>query len=68
MLKQGWTPYDTAAIEACLREWYRLMLEKHGEDLSEELHVEPSEVDAVTLMGLSDQVTFTTHVPFAFRG
>jgi DNA-directed RNA polymerase subunit beta len=68
MQKQDWVPFDEAAVDVCLREWYSLVLEKYGADFGEELHVAPREVDLGTLISLSEQVTFKTHVPLPTTG
>jgi DNA-directed RNA polymerase subunit beta len=68
MQKQDWVPYDTGAVNVCLREWYGLMLETYGSDFDEGLHIAPREVDLETLISLSDRVTFKTHVPLPTTG
>jgi DNA-directed RNA polymerase subunit beta len=68
MRKQDWVPYDTGAVDVCLREWYGMMLETYGSDFDEELHIAPREVDLEKLISLSDRVTFKTHVPLPITG
>ncbi len=55
--------FDANAINACVREWYGLMLEKYGDDLPESVHVDPKTTDLDTLMKLSHQITTITHIP-----
>src|SRR5690606_13754930 len=45
MRKSDWVPFDQEAINVVTREWYSLMLEKHGEDLPEDLRVDPKTLD-----------------------
>ncbi len=66
--KQDFGQYDDYAIEVCVREWYSLMLEKHGEALPEGLHVDPMTADVEVLRQLADQITIQTHVPLPIYG
>jgi DNA-directed RNA polymerase subunit beta len=60
--------FDANAIDACVREWYGLMLEKYGEELPESVHVDPKAADLDTLMKLSHQITTITHIPVPTLG
>jgi DNA-directed RNA polymerase subunit beta len=61
--KQDFGQFDEYAIEVCIREWYALMLEKYGEDLSDEIQVDPMKTDLKTLEQLAQQITIETHIP-----
>jgi DNA-directed RNA polymerase subunit beta len=66
--KDAWHPYDEAAISACIQLWYGYMLEKYGDDLPEELHIDVTQHDEEELRRLSDQVTVHTHEPLPVLG
>jgi DNA-directed RNA polymerase subunit beta len=66
--KDAWHPYDEVAISACIQLWYGYMLEKYGDDLPEELHVDVTQHDEDELRRLSDQVTVHTHEPLPVLG
>jgi DNA-directed RNA polymerase subunit beta len=66
--KQDFGQFDEYAIEVSIREWYALMLEKHGEGLPEEVHVDPMKEDVETLRELSQKITMLTHVPLPVIG
>ncbi len=62
------TMSDDKAIEACVREWYALMLEKHDLELPESAKVDPETTSLETLMELAGQITVVTHVPLPILG
>jgi DNA-directed RNA polymerase subunit beta len=66
--KTEWQALDQKAIEVCTREWYRLMLEKHGEGLPEALRVDPATTELDELQRLAAQMTVETHVPLPTLG
>ncbi|MCB8967569.1 MAG: DNA-directed RNA polymerase subunit beta [Ardenticatenaceae bacterium] len=66
--KKDWVPYNEAVVDACVREWFIVMLEKHGDDLPEAVHVDPKTTPLETLKGLADRITMTTHVPLPTLG
>ncbi len=66
--KSDWKPYDERAIEVCVREWFALMLERHGETLDEELHVDARDTDLDELMEKATQLTVATGVPVPIVG
>ena len=66
--KKGRVPYDEKAIEVGVREWYSYMLDAHGEDLPEELHVDPMEADVDDLVEKANQVTLETGLPLPLIG
>jgi DNA-directed RNA polymerase subunit beta len=68
MRKQDWVPFNDKVIEVCVREWYRLMLERYGEDLPEALHVDPLEVPVETLLANSAAVTMQTGLALPILG
>lgn len=66
--KMEWEALDRRAIEACIREWYALMLDKHGDMLSEEIRVDPATTDLDELQRLAFQITIETHEPLPTLG
>lgn len=66
--KQDYGQYDDYAIEVCVREWYALMLEKFGDDLPDEVKVDPMEADLKVLEQLSQRITIETHIPMPTVG
>jgi DNA-directed RNA polymerase subunit beta len=68
LLKQGWEPYNNAAIEACVREWYATMLERHKEEIPDEVHVDTTKSDLSELEALAEKITVVTHVPLPTMG
>jgi DNA-directed RNA polymerase subunit beta len=68
MRKQDWVPFNDKVIEVCVREWYRLMLERYGEDLPKALHVDPLEVPVETLLANSAAVTMQTGLALPILG
>jgi DNA-directed RNA polymerase subunit beta len=68
MRKIDWVPFDQEAINAVTREWYSLMLEKHGDDLPEELRVDPKAIDLETLSEKANRVTMETGSPLPTLG
>ena len=61
-------PYDDKAIEVSSREWYNYMVEKHQEDLPEEMQVDGLELDLDQLQEKIDQMTLITGVPLPTLG
>lgn len=68
MHKKDWAPLLENAIEACVRLWYAHMLDKYGEELPKELHVDPNKTDVETLRDLADKITVQTHIPLPVLG
>ncbi|MCB8922610.1 MAG: DNA-directed RNA polymerase subunit beta [Ardenticatenaceae bacterium] len=66
--KVDWVPYNEKAIEVCTREWYGYMLKKFGDDLPDDVHVDPLESDLSTLEALSNRIMMYTHVPLPSVG
>ena len=66
--KGAWHPYDEKVVEFSIREWYALMLEKHGDDLPEDLHVDPRTTEASELRELADRVTAVVIEPLPVLG
>ena len=61
-------PYDEKAIEVCVREWYGYMLDRHGDDLDESLHLAPMEEDLDLLIEKSHEITLETGIPLPILG
>ncbi|MCP5101700.1 MAG: DNA-directed RNA polymerase subunit beta [Chloroflexi bacterium] len=66
--KQGWEPYNDAAIESCVREWFAYMLEQYGDELPELAKVDPVTADLSELEALSDKITIVSHEPLPIVG
>ena len=66
--KSRWQTIDPKAIEICIREWYALMLEKHGDLLPEDIKVDPLTTDLEELQRLANTVTVHTHIPLPTVG
>jgi DNA-directed RNA polymerase subunit beta len=66
--KSDWLPFNDAAVEACAREWYQVMLEQFGEDLPDELQLDPTKVDLETLVEKAHRLTLITGVPLPTLG
>jgi DNA-directed RNA polymerase subunit beta len=66
--KLDWDGFNEAGIEACARLWYAQMLEKHGDILPEELHIDVAKSDVETLERLSHRMTVFTHEPMPYLG
>ncbi len=66
--KLQWIPYNEAALNVSIREWYTLMLEKYGDELPEETKVDPLKTDLSTLRELGAMITIVTHVPIPVIG
>ncbi|MFW6182382.1 MAG: DNA-directed RNA polymerase subunit beta [Chloroflexota bacterium] len=81
---QGWDPheifasfdlskaeriaYDDKAIEVSSREWYNYMVEKHQENLPEEMQVDAADLDLDDLHAKIDQMTLMTGEPLPTLG
>ncbi|NKQ34824.1 MAG: DNA-directed RNA polymerase subunit beta [Chloroflexi bacterium] len=68
MRKKDWTPMLEPAIEACTRMWYVNILEKYGDELPKELHVDPRKTDVAELQRLANQIAVLTHMPLPILG
>lgn len=67
--KQQWAPYNEAAIDCCMREWCMHMVDKHGEDLPDDVkEIDPSKATLNELEILSNAITTVTHVPLPILG
>jgi DNA-directed RNA polymerase subunit beta len=66
--KQDWVDLDEKAIEACAREWFALMLERHGDILPEAVHVDPRGAAFGELETLANLITTKTHIPLPYLG
>jgi DNA-directed RNA polymerase subunit beta len=68
LAKHDWDEYHEEAINACLREWYRWIVDKHGHKMPDELHLDALEADKETLLAASDQVMFHVGIPLPMTG
>lgn len=66
--KLSWAASNETAIECCVREWYAVMLEKHGDDLSEKAKVDPRTTDLAELQELANIIMTETHEPLPILG
>jgi DNA-directed RNA polymerase subunit beta len=68
LLKPDWAPFDSAAINVCVREWYADMLETTADLLPEATQVDPMTTELEELQELASQITVATHVPLPTLG
>lgn len=68
MSKLDWEPYNESSIECCIREWYRWVLDRYGDDLPKEVHVDARETAVSELIELSNRITTLTHLPLPIFG
>ena len=66
--KLDWLPYDEAAINICVREWYAYMLATYDEMLPDSVRVDPTMTDLNELQELASQITVATHSPLPILG
>lgn len=66
--KAQWEPLNVLAIEACVREWFQLSLERHGAELPKAVHVDVKATDLEDLKVLANQITAVTHEPLPILG
>ncbi|MEZ4511612.1 MAG: DNA-directed RNA polymerase subunit beta [Chloroflexota bacterium] len=66
--KAQWEPLNDLAIEACVREWFQLALERHGNELPKAVHVDTKATDLDDLRVLANQITAVTHEPLPILG
>lgn len=66
--KLNWGQYDKEAISVCTREWYAWMLERFGENIAEELHIDPFEAELETLQYNANMLTLATGIPIPTVG
>jgi DNA-directed RNA polymerase subunit beta len=66
--KDKWASYNEAALDVSTREWYAFIQERYGDELTEELMLDPRTADLETLAELSSQVTTLTHEPLPTLG
>ncbi|MFQ5421454.1 MAG: DNA-directed RNA polymerase subunit beta, partial [Anaerolineae bacterium] len=59
---------DDIAIEMCVREWFTSMLELHGDDLPDEVKVDPQQAKLEELQTLAGKITLVTHDPLPIWG
>ena len=68
LVKSRWQAIDEKAIEACVREWFAAVLEKHGDMLPDEVKIDPQKAGVDQLIELSNIVTTHTHIPLPTMG
>ena len=68
MRKLDWLDNNEGAIEACIREWYSYILDKHGDSLPEAVKVDPFKAEIAELQLLSNQITTIMHEPLPVLG
>ena len=66
--KAEWRPFNEKAIEVCTREWYEWMIGRFGDELSDDLKVNPHDTDIDTLIKNAAQITFQTSIPLPTLG
>ncbi len=68
LLKARWQEIDGVAIEACVREWYAMVLEKQDILLPDVVKVDPATTDLNKLTELAAEITVHTHIPLPTMG
>jgi len=68
MRKLDWIQHNEGAIEACVREWYSYMLDKHDEMLPDAVKVDPQKAEVAELELLANRITTLTHEPLPILG
>ena len=68
VVKSSWQAMDPVAVEACVREWYAVVLEKQGDLLPDSVKVDPAKADLQELIALSNEITVQTHIPLPTMG
>ena len=66
--KHEWRPLNEKAVEVCAREWFVAMLEKYGELLPDDVHIDPMTADLLDVEQFADKITNVTHVPLPYLG
>ncbi len=68
VVKSQWLEIEEKAVEATVREWYGMILEKYGDLLPEEAKIDPAKTDVERMIELSHLVTTHTHIPLPTMG
>ncbi len=68
LLKEDWEPVNEYTQEVTVREWYSHILERHGDELPEDLHIDPKKIDFDTLSENLDKVTLHLGIPAPILG
>jgi DNA-directed RNA polymerase subunit beta len=68
LIKEDWEPLNVYTHETTMREWYSHILERHGAELPEKLHLDPLKSDLETLDGNLDQITVLLGSPAPVLG
>jgi DNA-directed RNA polymerase subunit beta len=66
--KEDWLPYDEQAVYISLVEWYVSMLDRFADDLSEDLQIEPREVEREELADKAARLSVETTMPLPIVG
>ncbi len=68
LLKDDWTPLNHKTLESALNEWYVSLVEKHADELGEELTVDASGLSYPELLDLVMKVSLATGIPTPIIG
>jgi DNA-directed RNA polymerase subunit beta len=66
--KEDWEPVNTYTFEVTMREWYNHMLERHGNQLPENLVIDPMKIDLEKLVEHSDKIPLYLGIPAPVLG
>jgi len=61
--KADWVPFNEMAIEAAIREWSGVMLEKYGDDFPEHAGVDVRKASLDQLYEMASKLSFDTGIP-----
>ena len=66
--KKDWERYNLEAINVCTREWVSYMLENHGDELSEDMRVDPISAESEALNIAANAISLHTGIPMPTLG
>jgi DNA-directed RNA polymerase subunit beta len=68
MRKEDWLPYDKQAVYISLAEWYASMLDRLADNLAEEWHIDPRQVEREELADKAARLSLETTTPLPIVG
>ncbi|MFZ0548552.1 MAG: DNA-directed RNA polymerase subunit beta [Candidatus Promineifilaceae bacterium] len=66
--KEDWKPLNDKTHEIAIREWYNSILEAHGDELPEEMRIDPMKIDLDKLIKHSDRIPLYLGIPAPVLG
>jgi DNA-directed RNA polymerase subunit beta len=68
LIKEDWEPINVYTHDVTIREWYTHMLERHGEELPEKLHLDTKKAGLDDLLKNLDRMTLLLGIPAPVLG